>query len=257
MAAIAFKVITRPNLDKLAREINVRAKRLRADLTLFFKQDLGPEVAAFVRKTMDSRGIQSRTGQIKKSIVGGGTAGRSQAALLTVSIIGPSKVEQRAVVLEVGTRSENPRSAIPDITPVNARFLTVPANVGDAAKMSVRDLGEDLQALMFGKLGGMNNNVAGKLVSAIAFQEERESAIAEERKPDFSGLTPIFFLLTFVKVKPRFYVRRGVEEYFPTIMKKLLERIENLDILRQGEMIEASARRAETLISTRDTFQIF
>ena len=242
-----IQIINRPKLEALAREIRTRAGKFRKELADFFRKQLGPETARFIRDTQ-FRGdpVRSRTGRLARAIEGTGFEERL-TAVMEVGLI--NVTDER--LLAYGAAMEH--GAV--IEPQNAESLAMPygENMGPdlAAVRPTSSFGPgELRTIKFGSPRGRRNNVIGRLVLEADWQREREEAIAEDRPMNQFAIEPLFLLLLFVQLEPRNYLARGIREFMPTILQRTLNFVEEQDLFAKSEMILKASKKIESELET-------
>lgn len=169
---------------------------------------LSSEAAGEVQRGMAGEFLATRTGGLRRSIVGRAEQTRLGPAMRIGVFKGPALAY--AGVQEYGTQGYNPASPYPTIKPKNAKALAIPtdrvktrAGVARGAGFGPRQFAGELVFIPFRK---------GNIVGGLFLKEEVKEGVR-------SGA--MFLLATEVDLPQRAYLQKGFARYFPTLIERL------------------------------------
>lgn len=173
---------------------------------------LATEAAGHVSRGMAGEFISTRTGSLRRSIVGRAEETRLGPAIRIGVFKGPALAY--AGVQEFGTQGFNSSSPFPTIKPKTAKALAIPtdrvktkAGVARTAGLGPRQFtGGELVYIPFRK---------GNIVGGLFLKREVEDA------EEGADLRAFFLLATQVDLPERAYLKKGFESYLPTLIDRL------------------------------------
>lgn len=227
-------------LERLAGIEGLNEGQLKQAVTKFMRKE-GQKAAGHVIRTQFGKGVKptyqnnrytkkrrARTGSLRRSI----TAELAQENNLPAVEIGVFRgpALKYAGPQEFGTKSYNPQSPYPDITPKNSKFLTIPVGravtpAGVPRYASMREYPDKLQPYFFRKV---KRSKGADIVGLLFLAEEFEKAQTEEikygrRVVDLDKLEAVAILATRTAITPGFYLTDGVRDYLPRFTENLAD----------------------------------
>jgi len=193
-------------LDELERRWT--PERFAAELMTELSR-LATEAAGAVQRGMAGQFIATRTGNLRRSIVGRAEQTRFGPAIRVGVFSGPAL--PYAGVQEFGTRGYNAASPYPTIKPKTAKALAIPTDRAKTAAGVARTAGFGPRQFTGGELVFIPFR-KGKLVGGLFLKEEIKNGVR-------GGA--MFLLATEVDLPERAYLKLGFEGYLPTLVDRL------------------------------------
>ena len=186
--------------------------RLDAVLTRAFNRQGLIIAGKIVRDYLSGQRLNRQTGALARSITHDVSEFRGLPSLRIGVFRGPALAY--AAVQEFGTKSENPDSPISDIKPRNAKALAWPIN---APGKSPRDL-DGLKFIPYRR---------GKIAIGGLYDAEKLKALRDADPENFSlqQIQPLFVLLRKLALKPKYFLRDGVQQALPGLSTEIAKSI--------------------------------
>lgn len=194
------------DLDELSRTLTPSAfnAMIMSELA-----KLSTEAAGAVQRGMAGEFIATRTGNLRRFVVGRAEQTRLGPAIRVGIFKGPAL--SYAGVQEFGTQGYNPTSPYPTIKPKTAKALAIPTDRAKTGAGVARTAGFGPRQFAGGELVYIPFR-KGKIVGGLFLKEEVESGVR-------TGA--MFLLATEVDIPERAYLKKGMASYLPTLVERL------------------------------------
>ncbi len=204
------------DLKKMTRKREFNAQ-MRKFLLL-----MGSRMAGHITKnTLAGQILKRRTGSLARSVASTVVYPKgSQLPGIKVGVFrGPAK--KYAAVQEYGTKGRNISSPIPTIRPKRRKALTIPTRenktAAGVAKRTAKSYRGSLKFIPF-----RNSGVAiGGLFAPKSYSREVKLARKSGRPVNIRNMDMLFILVKHVDLKERRWLRKGVEDFLPTLGREL------------------------------------